>query len=60
MATPALTVVELSDDEYRLISSALHTYLNAFGHNEADMVRAVRELLAKLESSHAAPAAAAT
>jgi hypothetical protein len=38
----------LSDDELRLLQSALHSYLDDFGHEEADVVRRIKELLAKL------------
>jgi hypothetical protein len=40
--------LELSDDELRLLQSALHTYLDSFGHEEADVLREVKALLAKL------------
>jgi len=45
--------IELTDDELRLLRSALHAYLDDFGHEEADVLRMIKELLAKL------PAAAA-
>lgn len=47
MNTPAMTVVELTDDEMRLVNNALHSFLSAFGHDEADMVHAVQHLLDK-------------
>jgi hypothetical protein len=40
--------VELTDDELRLIHAALHSYLDDFGHDEADVLRAVKALMAKL------------
>jgi hypothetical protein len=40
--------IELSDDELRLLQSALHSYLDDFGHEEADVLRQVKALLAKL------------
>ena len=40
--------VELTDDELRLVSSALHSYLDDFGHDEADVLRAIKAVLAKL------------
>ena len=40
--------IELDDDELRLIRSALHAYLDDFGHDEADILRQLKELLAKL------------
>ncbi len=38
----------LSDDEVRLLHAALHSHLDDFGHDEADVLRAIKELLAKL------------
>ena len=40
--------IELTDEELRLIHAALHSYLDDFGHEEADVLRALKELLAKL------------
>ncbi len=40
--------VELNDDELRLVRSALHSYLEDFGHDEADVLRALKQILAKL------------
>ena len=40
--------LELTDDELRLLHAALHSYLNDFGHEEADVLRAVKAVLAKL------------
>ena len=40
--------IELSDDELRLIQNALHAYLDDFGHEEADVLREVKALIAKL------------
>jgi acetyl-CoA carboxylase carboxyltransferase component len=40
--------VELTDDELKLIRSALHSYLDDFGHNEADVLREIKQLLDKL------------
>jgi hypothetical protein len=40
--------VELNDQELKLVRSALHAYLDDFGHEEADVLREVKELLAKL------------
>jgi hypothetical protein len=42
--------VELSDQELRIIRSALRSYLEDFGHDEADILRAVKALLEKLPS----------
>ena len=40
--------IELSDEELRLIQNALHAYLDDFGHEEADVLRAVKRVIAKL------------
>ena len=40
--------LELNDDDLRLLRSALHAYLNDFGHEEADVLRRLKELLARL------------
>ncbi|MEU4287987.1 hypothetical protein AB0E63_07180 [Kribbella sp. NPDC026596] len=40
--------IELEADELQLLRSALNCYLQAFGHNEADLVQASRALLVKL------------
>jgi hypothetical protein len=43
--------IELSDDELRLVQNALHSYLDDFGHEEADVLRDVKALIAKLQQS---------
>jgi hypothetical protein len=40
--------IELTDDQLRLLRQALHSYLDDFGHEEADVLREIKELLAKL------------
>ena len=40
--------IELQAEELQLLRSALRSYLQAFGHNEADLVTATRALLLKL------------
>jgi hypothetical protein len=40
--------IELTDEELRLLQNALHAYLDDFGHEEADIVRAVKALIEKL------------
>jgi hypothetical protein len=40
--------LELTDEELRLVRAALHAYLEDFGHEEADVLRAVKHVLAKL------------
>jgi hypothetical protein len=40
--------IELSDQELTLLHSALHAYLDDFGHEEADVLRQLKTLIAKL------------
>jgi hypothetical protein len=40
--------LELTDDDLRLLRAALHSYLDDFGHEEADVLRRLKELMAKL------------
>jgi hypothetical protein len=40
--------IELTDDELRLLHAAVHAYLDDFGHEEADVLRSLKALLAKL------------
>jgi hypothetical protein len=40
--------IELSDEELRLVRAALHAYLEDFGHEEADVLRAIKQVLSKL------------
>jgi hypothetical protein len=41
----------LDDEEHQLLLAAVHAYLNDFGHEEADVLRRVKELHAKLEAA---------
>ena len=45
--------LELTEDELRLLQSALHSYLDDFGHEEADVLRRIKEILAKLPAADA-------
>jgi hypothetical protein len=40
--------IELTDEELHLLHSALHSYLDDFGHEEADVLRRIKDLIAKL------------
>jgi hypothetical protein len=40
--------LELTDNELRLLRAALHSYLDDFGHKEADVLREIKELMARL------------
>jgi hypothetical protein len=43
--------IELTDEELRVLHAALHAYLDAFGHDEADVLRQVKQLIAKLPTT---------
>ena len=45
--------IELNDDELRLLHAALRSYLDDFGHEEADLLRRIKQLIAKLPRSGA-------
>jgi hypothetical protein len=40
--------IELEDHEVRLLRFAVRSYLDGFGHDEADLLRAAKALLARL------------
>ena len=46
-----MKTLELTDEELKLLHSAVRAYLDDFGHDEADVLRRVKQLLAKLEAS---------
>jgi len=48
-----MNTIELTEEELTLVRAALHSYLDDFGHEEADILRRIKELLAKLPSSDA-------
>jgi hypothetical protein len=43
--------LELNDDDLRLLHAALHSYLDDFGHKEADVLRRIKELIARLPTA---------
>jgi hypothetical protein len=43
--------IELDSEELRLLHEALHAYLDVFGHEEADLLRKIKQLIAKLPSA---------
>jgi hypothetical protein len=45
-----MQTIELTEEELTLVRAALHSYLDDFGHEEADVLRRLKELLAKLPS----------
>lgn len=40
--------IELSEEELRLVHAALQSYRDDFGHDEGELVRAIKALLARL------------
>jgi hypothetical protein len=40
--------LELTPEELRLVHAALKSYLDDFGHEQADLLREIKALLAKL------------
>jgi hypothetical protein len=49
-----MNMLELEDDELKLLLAAVHSYLDDFGHEEADVLRRVKRLLVKLQAAQAA------
>jgi hypothetical protein len=45
--------IELNEEELRVIYAALHSYLDDFGHEEADLLRLVKAIMAKLPTPEA-------
>jgi hypothetical protein len=43
--------IELTDEELRLVRNALQSFLEDFGHDEADVLRIIKRVLAKLPES---------
>jgi hypothetical protein len=43
-----MTTIEFTPEELHLLRSALHSFLDDFGHDELDVVRRIKALLAKL------------
>jgi hypothetical protein len=48
-------VIELTEDELTIVRAALRSYLDDFGHDEADLLRRIKALLAKLPSQGPEP-----
>jgi hypothetical protein len=45
--------IEVTDEELRIVRAALQSYLEDFGHDEADVLRAIKQVLAKLPAPEA-------
>ena len=43
--------IEFTDEELRIVQQALRSYLDDFGHEEADVLRLIKQVLAKLPAS---------
>ena len=41
----------LDDEEQRLLEAAVHSYLDDFGHDEAEVLRKLKELHAKVQAA---------
>lgn len=48
--------IEFTTDELQLLHSALHAYLDDFGHGEQDVLDRVKALIAKLPPADTEPA----
>jgi hypothetical protein len=51
MTTSTAVPIRLTADEVRLLRNALATYIADFGHDEAEIQDAARELLARLSTA---------
>ena len=40
--------IELTEEELRIVRNALQSFLEDFGHDEADVLRSIKQVLAKL------------
>jgi hypothetical protein len=40
--------IEVNDEELRLLRNAVHAFMDDFGHEEVDVLRQLKALLAKL------------
>jgi len=51
-----MKTLDFDDGELQLLGAALRSYLDDFGHEEADLLRRVKLLLAKLQAPATEPA----
>lgn len=47
----SMKTIHLSDEELRLVRNAMHAYLNSFGHNEADVLASIKQVIARLSAA---------
>ena len=40
--------IQLTEEELRIVRNALQSFLEDFGHDEADVLRSIKQVLAKL------------
>ena len=52
-----MTTIEFTADELKLARAALQAFLDDFGHDEIDVVRRIKALLAKLPEDAASSTA---
>jgi hypothetical protein len=52
-----MATIDLTADEVQLLRAALQSFLDDFGHEEMDVVRRIKALLAKLPEENPSPAA---
>ena len=50
-----MATIELTPEELQLARAALHAFLDDFGHDEIDVVRRIKALLAKLPEDAPSP-----
>jgi hypothetical protein len=41
-------MIEFTEEELRIVRNALQSFLEDFGHDEADVLRSIKQVLAKL------------
>jgi len=46
-----MNTIQLTDAELRMARHALQAYLQAFGHDEADVVREIKGVIAKFRAA---------
>lgn len=46
-----MKTIHLNESELRLVRHAMHAYLNSFGHNEADVVADIKQVIARLSTA---------
>jgi hypothetical protein len=52
-----MSTIDLTTEELELLRAALNSFLDDFGHEEMDVVRRIKALLAKLPDENPSPAA---